>query len=48
MPKAATRDPEEFIEGEEWLVIDEVQRVPDLLLAIKESVDRDQRPGRFL
>uniref|UniRef100_UPI001C30499F AAA family ATPase n=1 Tax=Bacillus sp. GbtcB13 TaxID=2824758 RepID=UPI001C30499F len=29
-------------------VIDEVQRAPDLMLAIKESVDRDERPGRFL
>nr|WP_237358683.1 AAA family ATPase [Rhizobium etli] len=28
-------------------VIDEVQRAPELLLAIKESVDTDQRPGRF-
>jgi predicted AAA+ superfamily ATPase len=30
------------------LVIDEVQRVPELLLAIKEVVDADSRPGRFL
>jgi hypothetical protein len=30
------------------VVIDEVQRAPDLLLAIKESVDKDTRPGRFL
>jgi uncharacterized protein len=30
------------------LVIDEVQRVPDLLLAIKHEVDLDPRPGRFL
>lgn len=30
------------------MVIDEVQRVPELLLAIKESVDADPRPGRFL
>lgn len=29
-------------------MIDEVQRAPDLLLAIKEAVDRDPRPGRFL
>ncbi|MEO8120467.1 MAG: AAA family ATPase [Rhodoferax sp.] len=29
-------------------VIDEVQRAPDLLLVIKESVDKDQTPGRFL
>lgn len=30
------------------VVIDEVQRAPDLLLAIKVAVDRDPRPGRFL
>jgi predicted AAA+ superfamily ATPase len=30
------------------VAIDEVQRAPDLLLAIKRSVDIDQRPGRFL
>lgn len=28
--------------------MDEVQRAPDLLLAVKEAVDRDPRPGRFL
>ena len=30
------------------MVIDEVQRVPDLLLAIKVRVDRDPAPGQFL
>lgn len=30
------------------LAIDEVQRAPGLLLAIKAAVDRDRRPGRFL
>jgi predicted AAA+ superfamily ATPase len=30
------------------LAIDEIQRVPELLLAIKAAVDADQRPGRFL
>lgn len=33
---------------EHLLVIDEVQRVPELLLAIKEAADADPRPGRFL
>jgi len=28
--------------------IDEVQRAPDLLLAIKRDVDRNATPGRFL
>jgi predicted AAA+ superfamily ATPase len=30
------------------VILDEVQRVPDLLLAIKERLDRDDRPGQFL
>ena len=30
------------------MVIDEVHRVPDLVLAIKLAVDADPRPGRFL
>jgi len=30
------------------VTIDEVQRVPELFLAIKLAVDRDRRPGRFL
>lgn len=46
--QAATYDPTEFVAEAGPLVIDEVQRVPELLLAIKESVDRDPRPGRFL
>ena len=29
-------------------VIDEIQRAPQLLLAIKKSVDEDRRAGRFL
>jgi len=45
---AARQDPTGFIRGIDSAVIDEVQRAPGLLLAIKESVDADQRPGRFL
>ena len=45
---AARDDPVGFIRGLERAVIDEVQRAPDLLLAIKGEVDRDKRPGRFL
>jgi predicted AAA+ superfamily ATPase len=46
---AAQADPTAFVGRREALVvIDEIQRVPDLLLAIKASVDRDRRPGRFL
>ncbi len=45
---AAKTDPVGFIRGIRRAVIDEVQRVPELILAIKESVDRDDEPGRFL
>lgn len=45
---AARNDPKGFIRDLDFAVLDEVQRAPDLLLAIKESVDRDDRPGRFL
>ncbi|MFA1672566.1 ATP-binding protein [Rhizobium mongolense] len=45
---AAQQDPVGFVRGMDRAIIDEVQRAPELLLAIKESVDTDQRPGRFL
>lgn len=53
LDRAATRqaaqfDPTEFVATYESMVIDEVQRVPELLLAIKEQVDVNPRPGRFL
>ncbi|WP_199698868.1 ATP-binding protein [Oleomonas cavernae] len=45
---AARSDPVGFIRGLDRAIIDEIQRVPDLLLAIKKTVDEDYRPGRFL
>ena len=45
---AAQQDPVGFVRGIDRAVIDEIQRAPELLLAIKESVDADQRAGRFL
>jgi predicted AAA+ superfamily ATPase len=45
---AAEEDPIRFIDHDGLMLIDEVQRVPDLWLAIKHLVDRDPRPGRFL
>ncbi len=45
---AALSDPVGFVAYPELIVIDEIQRVPDLLLAIKAEVDEDPRPGRFL
>jgi predicted AAA+ superfamily ATPase len=49
-PRAlATEDPTFFIESlNAPVLIDEVQRVPEIFLPIKSSVDRDRRPGRFL
>ena len=47
---AAVADEAAFVEQipDGVLVIDEVQREPELMLAIKASIDRDRRPGRFL
>jgi predicted AAA+ superfamily ATPase len=46
---AATDDPVGFISGLTGpVVLDEIQRAPSLLLAVKASVDRDRSPGRFL
>lgn len=47
--ETALADPEGFIAGLQGpAFIDEIQRAPDLLLAIKRAVDRDLTPGRFL
>ena len=48
MLEAARRDPDGFVKGSDPLTIDEAQRAPELLVAIKRDVDRDRRPGRFL
>jgi hypothetical protein len=46
---AAIDDPTDFVAGDGLMVIDEVQRVPELILSIKEQVDFvDTRPGRYL
>ena len=45
---AARSDPTGFVRALDRTTIDEVQRVPDLLRAIKKSVDDDRRAGRFL
>lgn len=37
-----------FVRHDSLLVVDEIQPSPDLLLAIKQEVDLDPRPGRFL
>ena len=46
--QAVRTDPLGFIKRIDRAIIDEVQRVPELLMAIKLMVDQDRRPGRFL
>lgn len=45
---AARRDPEALVGGSEPVTLDEVQREPGLLSAVKRAIDRDRKPGRFL
>jgi uncharacterized protein len=46
--ETARADPVGFVRGLDRAVIDEIQRAPPVLLAIKRAVDTDKRPGRFL
>lgn len=47
--KLAIEDGPGFIQSlPSFVIIDEVQRAPNLMLAIKKSVDEDRRPGRYL
>jgi len=46
--RAATDDPTTFVRAANPMVIDEIQRAPQLLLAIKEVVDAEYAPGRYL
>ncbi len=45
---AARRDPQSLVGGPRPVTLDEVQREPDLLRAVKREIDRSRRPGRFL
>lgn len=46
---AARSDPDGFVDSlPERVILDEVQRAPDLFRAIKRSVDAKRKPGRFL
>ena len=45
---AAQNDPVGLIRSYDRVVVDEIQRVPELYLSIKKAVDDDRRPGRFL
>ncbi len=44
----ARRDPASLVSGSGPVTIDEIQRAPQLLPAIKREVDRTREPGRFL
>ena len=41
---AARRDPEALVGGSQPVTIDEVQREPDLLHAVKLAIDRQRQP----
>lgn len=46
---AANDDPAGFVAGlPDRVILDEVQRVPELFSTIKLAVDRDRTPGRFI
>lgn len=46
---AAQQDPTGFVQGlPDKVILDEIQRIPDLMPAIKASVDRYRISGRFL
>ena len=44
----ARRDPRVLLEGRQPVTLDEVQREPGLLHAVKQVIDEDRQPGRFL
>ncbi|MGC9451770.1 MAG: ATP-binding protein [Oceanipulchritudo sp.] len=47
--EAAAEDPQGFVGSlPENVVLDEVQRVPELFTSVKLSVDRNRKPGRFI
>jgi uncharacterized protein len=47
--QVAREDPAGFVAGlPEQITLDEVQRAPELFLAIKRAVDENRTPGRFL
>lgn len=46
--EAVRADPLGFVKRLDRAIIDEVQRAPQLLMALKLVVDADRRPGRFL
>lgn len=45
---AARRDPAALVGGATPVILDEIQREPELMLAVKRAIDRHRRPGQFL
>lgn len=45
---AVKHDPVGFVNRIDKAIIDEIQRAPELLRAIKLSIDKNRQPGRFL
>ncbi len=46
--EAAKADPDGLVGSQDPLTIDEAQRCPEILTAIKKAVDRHRKPGQFL
>src|SRR5262245_28133838 len=45
----AASDPEGLVARHDLIILDEIQRVPDLVIAIKRAIDESlRRPGRFV
>jgi uncharacterized protein len=44
----ARRDPEALLEGTQPVTLDEIQREPELLRAVKRAIDKKRTAGRFL
>jgi uncharacterized protein len=45
---AAKSDPDQFVNTDEALTIDEAHKCPEIFTAIKRAVDKRRAPGRFL
>jgi len=45
---AARREPDVLVGGTQPVALDEVQRAPELLHAVKRAIDQRRTPGRFL
>jgi len=46
--EAAKSDPDRFVSSGGHLTIDEAQKCPEILTAIKKAVDKKRKPGQFL